>query len=54
MSHGKVRSLLSGISLLPTRWPRRIYTDTAATGVGRVADQAENMKSAKYADFTAN
>ena len=27
------------------------YADTAATGVGRVADQAANMKSAKYASF---
>ena len=30
------------------------YADTAATGVGRVADQAANMKSAKYADFTTS
>jgi len=30
------------------------YADTVATGVGRVADQAANMKSAKYADFTTS
>jgi len=30
------------------------YADTAATGVGRVADQAANMKSAKYADFATS
>ena len=30
------------------------YADTGATAVGRVADQAANMKSAKYADFTTS
>jgi len=30
------------------------YADTAVTGVGRVADQAANMKSVKYADFTTS
>ena len=31
-----------------------LYADNAVTGVGRVADQAANMKSAKYADFTTS
>jgi len=30
------------------------YADTAATGVAWVADQAANMKSAKYADFATS
>jgi len=29
------------------------YADTAATGMGRVADQAATRESAKYVDFTA-
>ena len=29
------------------------YADTAATGMGVVADQAATRKSAKYVDFTA-
>jgi len=29
------------------------YADTAATGMGLVADQAATRKTAKYVDFTA-
>jgi len=48
-----MRNLLSAMSLLPARWLRRT-PDNAATRVGREADQAANMKSAKYAVLTAN
>ena len=47
-------SATAGLSCIVSSFEQHAYADTAATGVGRVAHQAANMKSAKYADFTTS